>query len=295
MTKVQSAAKQPARAARKTRSAAQADKHLLYQEAVQAPDVEIAFIDRVFRRLKGRTPSTFREDFCGTGLLACQWAAERTSNRAVGLDIHAPTLAWGKAHNVQALPEQARQRVQLIQSNVLTPPPPPTGGFDAIAAYNFSYWLFTRRETLLNYFQTARKGLAKDGILFLDFMGGSECQMEVTDRTRRNLKGYGPFTYVWEHASFEPISGRNICKIHFEFPAPMGSERKPKPMRNAFVYEWRLWSVPELRDLLDAAGFSRTRVYWEGEDEKGRGNGVYRESTRGTADRSYVGYIVAER
>jgi hypothetical protein len=32
-------------------------------------------------------------------------------------------------------------------------------------------------------------------------------------------------------------------------------------MFDAFVYEWRLWSVPELRDAMDEAGFSKTQVY----------------------------------
>ena len=32
---------------------------------------------------------------------------------------------------------------------------------------------------------------------------------------------------------------------------------------DAFVYSWRLWSVPEIRDALDEAGFARTEVYSE--------------------------------
>ncbi len=261
---------------------------------MQAPDVEIAFIDRVFRRLKKRTPALLREDFCGTGLLACEWARERPENRAVGVDLHRPTLDWGLRHNVQKLPADVQPRVQLVEANVLTPPPRPAQGFDAIAAFNFSYWVFQERATLLSYFRTAKAGLARDGMLFLDFMGGAECQLVVTDRNRRNLKGYGPFTYLWEHAVYEPITGRSVCRMHFEFPPPKGRTRRPKPMRNAFVYTWRLWTIPELRDLLAEAGFGAVRVYWEGDDGKGGGNGVYRENARGTPDRSYVGYIVCE-
>jgi hypothetical protein len=32
---------------------------------------------------------------------------------------------------------------------------------------------------------------------------------------------------------------------------------------DAFVYHWRLWSIPELRDCLAEAGFKRIEVYSE--------------------------------
>jgi hypothetical protein len=30
---------------------------------------------------------------------------------------------------------------------------------------------------------------------------------------------------------------------------------------DAFIYRWRLWSVPELRDAMAEAGFKTTQVY----------------------------------
>ena len=30
---------------------------------------------------------------------------------------------------------------------------------------------------------------------------------------------------------------------------------------DAFVYRWRLWSVPELRDVMAEAGFETTQIY----------------------------------
>ena len=49
-------------------SAATADKHDLYQRSVQDPEIEIAFLQRVYRKTFGRTPLSLREDFCGTAL-----------------------------------------------------------------------------------------------------------------------------------------------------------------------------------------------------------------------------------
>lgn len=295
MTKMR-ASTQPAKP--RTRRVPRPHLFALYQAAVQSPEAEIDFIDRAFRRLKGRLPRTLREDFCGTGLLACQWAGRRPGNLARGLDLDPKPLKWGEENNRGPLRAHVRERVQLVRADVLKPPALPVearAGFDVVAALNFSYWIFHERATLLSYFTKAREQLAPDGLLLLDFMGGGDCHMRCTDRNRRNLKGFGPFTYLWEHAEVEPIAGRTVCKIHFEFPPTSSRPRRIKPMRNAFVYDWRLWGVRELCDILTDAGFNGTRVFWEGEKADGSGNGIFRESRTGTPDRSYVGYIVAER
>jgi hypothetical protein len=65
-------------------------------------------------------------------------------------------------------------------------------------------------------------------------------------------------------------------------------------MRRAFSYDWRLWSIPELRDLLAEIGFSETEVYWEGTDRKtNEPNGVYRKVLSAPDDPAWVAYIVA--
>ena len=58
------------------------------------------------------------------------------------------------------------------------------------------------------------------------------------------------------------------CNIHFKFPD--GSK-----IKRAFSYTWRLWTAPELRDMLLDAGFRNVTVYWEGEDDNGEGNGEF--------------------
>jgi hypothetical protein len=79
------------------------------------------------------------------------------------------------------------------------------------------------------------------------------------------------------------------CHIHFKFPD--GSR-----LKRAFSYEWRLWTLPELRDLLDEVGFSRTTVYWEGTDEEtGEGNGIYEPAESGAADAGWICYLAAEK
>ena len=78
------------------------------------------------------------------------------------------------------------------------------------------------------------------------------------------------------------------CYIHFKFPD--GSK-----IKQAFSYSWRLWTAPELRDVLLEAGFRKVTVYWEGEDEDGEGNGEFAPSDMGAADLAWIAYIVAEK
>ena len=63
----------------------------------------------------------------------------------------------------------------------------------------------------------------------------------------------------------------------------------------AFTYDWRLWTLPELTELLAEAGFSKTRVLWEGDDGDGGGNGEFTEQATGVADLAWIAYIVAEK
>ncbi len=65
-------------------------------------------------------------------------------------------------------------------------------------------------------------------------------------------------------------------------------------MKNAFIYDWRLWTFPELTEMLTEAGF-RATAYWEGTDEDGEGDGVFTATTQGEADAGWVAYLVAEK
>src|SRR5436190_23702443 len=99
------------------------DRHRLYERAVQSPEAEIDFVDRVFRRLRRRTPFRLREDFCGTASTACAWVQRRPLNTALGLDLHAPTLRWARDNNFSALDPSARRRIRLLRRTVLSPGP----------------------------------------------------------------------------------------------------------------------------------------------------------------------------
>ena len=265
-------------------SAANADRHELYQLSVQNVEAEIDFIDETFEDIRDREAVLLREDFCGTGNTSSEWVRRRDTNRAVGLDIDEPTLQWGIEHHVNKLNPEQKSRILLHNRNVLEPGD--AVGVDCVLAMNFSYWLFKTRDELRNYFQTVRASLGKDGVFFLDHYGGSEAMTETKEAKKIDEGPGRKFTYVWEQKEYNPITNDMECRIHFKFP-------DKTRMNDAFVYHWRLWSLVEIRELLSEAGFSEVHVYWEGEDDDGEGNGEYEPTLKGAADPAFINYIVA--
>lgn len=271
------------------RMASMADRHVLYEQAVQCVEGEIDFVDATFKELRGRRAARLREDFCGTAATACEWVRRRPGNFAVGLDLDQPTLDWGLARNVAKLKPSARERVKLMNRDVLKPGRG-TGDMDCILAMNFSYWTFKTREILRAYFKQVRKSLVHDGVFFLDIYGGWETTK--IQRERREIKGgrgkKSNFTYIWDQAAFDPITGHATNYIHFRLA-------DGTYLRKAFTYDWRVWSIPEVRELLLEAGFRKVTVYWEGEDENGEGDGIFVPAEHGEAFPVFISYIVAER
>lgn len=257
-----------------------ADRHELYQLAVQDVEAELEFVASCFHELRGREARLLREDFCGTANTACHWVSLGPHHHGIGVDLDAGVLEWGKAHNLAALDKGQANRIQLINGDVAAIRTPPA---DIVLAMNFSYYLFLQRSELLTYFSNVLAGLKTDGIFFLDAYGGYEAPMEIQEP--RECDG---FTYIWEQASFNPINSQMECNIHFEFPD--GSR-----MDKAFSYVWRLWTLPEIRELLYEVGFGRVDIYWEGTDEtSGEGNGIYTAAEIGDADPGWICYIVAQ-
>ncbi len=260
--------------------AAKADIHDLYEKSVQAVDHEVEFLRDTYRALRGRDPSSLREDFCGTASLTCEWARSGPRRHAIGVDVDAGVLDWGRSNRLARLPETARARVKLLQADVRTVRTDPV---DIVGAFNFSYFCFKTRDEMRGYFTRVRRALNEGGLFFLDAFGGPDASDIVKEQTK-----IGRFTYIWEQAEFEPVTSRILCHIHFKFPD--GSR-----IKRAFTYDWRLWTLPELRELLAEAGFSSSRVFWEGDDGEGGGNGEFKEHATGEADPAWIAYIVAEK
>ena len=237
-----------------------------------------------FRQLRGRKPALVREDFCGTANVCCEWVRRDKKLEAIGVDLDPEVLAWGEENNLSRLKEKQRRRVHLLQKDVLKVK---TRDPDLICAMNFSYWLLKERATLKQYFSSVFEALKPDGIFFLDAYGGYDSFRELEEEREVEMPDGDTVTYVWEQARFNPINHDVTCYIHFLFED--GSR-----LDKAFTYHWRLWVLPEIRDLLTEVGF-KVNVYWQGWEEDGEPDGEFEIATEGDADAGWICYVVAEK
>ena len=68
---------------RRWRTASNSDILELYELSVQEPEAESDLIDRAWNEIRGRTPRTIREDFCGTAAVCADWVKRRPTNHAI--------------------------------------------------------------------------------------------------------------------------------------------------------------------------------------------------------------------
>ncbi|MFN0059262.1 MAG: class I SAM-dependent methyltransferase [Planctomycetota bacterium] len=259
--------------------ARRADRYELYQNSVQAPESDVPVIRRAFKQEFDRTPKILREDFCGTSLMCCEWVRAHKENIAHGVDLDPEPIAWGRAHNLSRLKPAQQSRVHLRVGNALEGGTPAA---DVVVGLNFSYYIFKTRELLRRYFAAAYRNLKQDGLFVIDVEGGWEA-LGATNEERRERR----FVYTWEQESFNAITHDARCSIHYSFPD--GSR-----LKRAFTYDWRIWTMPEVREVLLEAGFERSDVYWEGWDKSGReGNGIFRRTEKVDNCDSWIAYVIA--
>lgn len=256
------------------------DKYDFYRKAVQSPDDDVIFLRDAYRELKKKDAKILREDFCGTFLLSTEWVKLSPKHKAIGLDLDPEPLEYGKNHYLEKLTAHQQKRIQLYEMDVLKSSLPAA---DLVIAMNFSYFIFKTRIMLKSYFSNVLKSLNKDGLFIIDLFGGSLCLDENEEETKH--KG---FSYYWDQVSFDPVTNRALFHIHFK---PKGMKKQER----VFTYDWRMWSIPELRDILDEVGFKKTHVYWEGTTKKGGGDGNFTRTEKGEACQAWIAYISAEK
>ena len=272
-----------ARKSKKKTMADKADKFDLYQQSVQHAEHEVDFFDQAFRDEFNRKPLVLREDFCGTFSVCCDWVKSSKKRTALGVDLCPTTIAWGKANNLSQLSKSQRARVEVVEQDVRKTNEPKA---DVLAAQNFSFWIFKTREEVISYFRIARENIADTGIMVMDMMGGGGCYEEDQVDKRTIVKGKRGFKYHWEQRRFNPITAD--CTFHISFKFADGSK-----LKRAFTYEWRFWTIPEVREMLAEAGFRASYVYWEEEDEDGEDTGEWIKAAEAPSHESWVCYIVA--
>ena len=265
-----------------------ADPHDLYQKSVQSPASDMEFLSDYFKEYTGKTLRHFREDFCGTAYLSSYFVTQHAKNYAQGVDLDWPTLNWGIKHNISPLAPDQQERISLVNANVLDVQQPRA---QMLAAMNFSYMVFHDRPTLLQYITNAKQSLQPGGLFVLDICGGSESlvlQEEQREIENSQDKDIGDFTFTWDQDTFDPLTHLYTTRMHFSFS-------DESELRNAFRYDWRLWTIPEVRELMTEAEFRDIHVLWEGTDPKTRkGTQTYHRAEKGDADLAWIAYIVGQ-
>ena len=262
------------------RTAASSDLHELYELSVQDPTNEVVIINQIWKEQRTGTCTSIREDFCGTAAVSMEWVKNNMDHTAVGIDLDQPVLDWAKVRIPERLSAPQQKRLTIINGDVRTTK---TEAVDCLLAHNFSYYIFKQRSALVSYFASTITSLKDNGIIILDAYGGSDSFVEMEED--RDLDG---FTYTWDQSSYNPITGDVVNYIHFSFPDGTRIE-------NAFTYEWRLWTIPEIKEILLEAGYRDVVVYWEGTDDDDEGNGVWTATDQGEACQGWIAYIVGIR
>lgn len=264
-----------------------------YELAAQAPRLEARFLSAVH----GGTPMRLADDFAGPAAIARAWAADDPDRSAIAVDADPEPIAHARTrladHAARVGPKDLADRVSFQTRDVLEA----AGTVDVIAALNFAACELHSRERLLTYLRHALCRLDTHGVIVLDLYGGPDAFQPAAHQQTIETDA-GDLVYTWEQRDADPLTARVRNAMHFDTP-------DGRRLENAFGYDWRLWTVPELRDALREAGFRRTQVHLAlGEAETGEGELLVRPVRDDAAptppdlaeepdpDEPYVAYIV---
>lgn len=253
------------------------DKYFYYHKSVQSPDVDVKFFDRVYKEIKSKDAISLKEDFCGTFSISCEWVKLADNKVAVGVDLDEEPIEYGRSHYLTELTDEQQSRVKVINANVMDANNPKA---DIVSASNFSYYIFKDRETLREYYKAAYESVKDDGIFIVDSFGGTAATEPVEEETEQD-----GFSYFWDQDSFDPVTNFAQFYIHFK-------RKGEKKRKKVFSYDWRMWSIPEIKEIMLEAGFKDTKVMWEGTDKDGEGDGNFKAVEKGEHCESWVAYVI---
>lgn len=220
----------------------------LYELCVQSPKHVVDLL----RAIHGEEPMLLGEDFAGSGAVSRAWVGQSDSHRAWCVDRDAEALS--RCDGVEG--------ISVRVGDVMEERAPA----DAIWVGNFSIGYLHDRASLVAYLKHARSRLGPGGVLVCDTYGGETAYtIGEVHRFHPLPAGHSPdgkggwrVRYTWEQREANPLTGMVTNALHFRIERAGFIDAE---IVDAFVYHWRLWSVPELRDAMVEAGFASSAVY----------------------------------
>jgi len=253
------------------------DRHHLYERTVQSPERVVQFL----RAIHGSSPRILGEDFSGTASVSRAWLRLVPDGAAIAVDRDPDVLE-------RARDPATSGRLERIQGDVRAATDPERHAADVLFVGNFSIGEIHERKDLVRYLARCRERLLAGGVFVCDTYGGPSAFRTGAVERSHWIEGGVRIRYVWEQREADPFTARVVCAMHFRL------ERDGEvfqSIEDAFVYRWRLWSVPELREAMLEAGFAWTEVRSDLYGDPGIGPGIAGEKTRSSLDES-EGFIV---
>lgn len=222
----------------------QLDRHDLYEACVQSPEDLVGMI----AGMHGGACRVLGEDFAGTAALSLRWADSDAKRRSIAIDLDAEALRRHGEH----------PRVLRINRDVLRVRPDERLRCDAIFVGNFSIGYLHDRRELVRYLARSARRLKRRGIFVCDTYGGASTFTTGHVQREHRLPDGRRVIYTWEQREADPISGLVTNAMHFQVDRDGDVEAI---FADAFVYHWRVWSIPELADAMEEAGFRSFDVF----------------------------------
>lgn len=216
------------------------NKYDLYTLCVQDPPRYVRFLAAIH----GGKARVLRDDFAGPGAIALAWARSDTKRRAVAVDADSVPLKKAKQPRVKIEVTDVRRAHSAA---------------DIVTSLNFGVCELHTRPELMAYLKNARKTLKTGGVIVCDLYGGVTAVKKGSWNKEFRTQSGQRVVYTWEQVEVEPTTGMVRNQIHFALLNARG--KVCETHRQAFEYDWRLWSIPELREAMFDAGFREVDVY----------------------------------
>lgn len=216
------------------------DRYDCYELCVQSPRDLVPFL----RGVHGGDPQSLREDFCGTAAISRAWLGP-----AIAVDIEPVVIEEARRRG-------AKGHVELRYADcVIADDRDPA---DVIFVGNFSIGYIHARKRLVNYLASSRSRLRSGGVFVCDTYGGASA-FKVGNVERMHTAPDGTIVkYLWRQDRVDPLTSRVRTSLHFRV---IREAEVISDWADAFTYDWRLWSIAELREAMAEAGFATTEVY----------------------------------